>query len=294
MPKNTAKASKKQLTLDKAPQSYVYKRDTIELLVTAENEDIWLSQKQMAELFGVHPMTINEHVKNVVAADGKTREDNSTIRKFLIVAADGKTREVLHYGLDIIIPVGYRVGSPEAAEFRKWANNIIKQYLLIGYVINEKRTGTKSLLRMEDDLIQLERHNLTDRAEYMRLSRVYENKQGEALLFAIIADIVDNPEYGNIKGAEYRYLFGMVAEDLKTALGSKNVRESLPDRQLLAFTLAETTLRDILKNQKSMTNQQLLDAVRMTFAPIGQYLRGVSDMMGVHHVTGQPLIQSKN
>jgi Virulence protein RhuM family len=288
VPKNTAKPSKKQLTLDKAPQSYVYKAPDFELTVPVSNEDAWLSQKDMALLFGADVRTISYHIKNLV--DGG-EVPTSTIQEIRILADDGKMRLVLHYGLDVIIPVGYRVGSSQASEFRKWANNIIKQYLLIGYVINEKRAGTKSLLRMEDDLIQLERHNLTNRAEYMRLSRVYENKQGEALLFAIIADIVDNPEYGNIKGAEYRYLFGMVAEDLKTALGSKNVRESLPDRQLLAFTLAETTLRDVLENQKSMTNEQLLEAVRMTFAPIGQYLRGVSDMMGIHHVTGQPLFK---
>lgn len=310
MTKHSRKPSKSQLTLDKAPQVHSYTTPDLELVVTVNNEDIWLSQKQMSDLFGVHPMTINEHIKNVIAteapdnsvikksfltaADGKQREveQDSTIRKFLIVAADGKQREVLHYGLDIIIPVGYRVGSPQAAEFRKWANNVLKQYLLVGYAINQRRMGSKSLLKMEDDLTQLERHNLTSRPEYQRLSRVYENKHGEELLFAMIKDVCLNPDYRAIKGLEYKVLFGMWANDLKAVLGTDKIRENLPDIQLQAFTLAELSLRKILETQKNMSNEQLLEAVRIAFAPIGVYLRGISELMGVHVVTGQPLLAS--
>ena len=106
--------------------------------VRLEGETVWLSQKQMAELFDKNIMTINEHIANVFA-EGEL-ESSATIRKFLIVRQEGKRevkREIEHYNLDVIISVGYRVKSKQGTQFRIWANRVLKNYLVQGYALNK-------------------------------------------------------------------------------------------------------------------------------------------------------------
>ena len=108
--------------------------------VKLENETLWLSQKQLAELFGVTTATINEHIKNIYKE--KELEVHSTIRKFLIVQQEGKRRvkrEIDHYSLDMIISVGYRVKSKVATRFRQWATQQLKEYLIKGFVMDDER-----------------------------------------------------------------------------------------------------------------------------------------------------------
>jgi prophage maintenance system killer protein len=105
--------------------------------VNLKEETVWLSQKQMAELFEKDVRTINEHIKNVFS-EGEL-EENSVIRKFRITASDGKKYNTNMYNLDIIISVGYRVNSKRGTQFRIWATNILKNHLIQGYSINQKR-----------------------------------------------------------------------------------------------------------------------------------------------------------
>lgn len=107
--------------------------------VKIEDETVWLSQKQMASLFAKNIMTINEHIKNVYE-EGELEED-STIRKSLIVQKEGQRnvrREVMFYNLDVIISVGYRVKSKQGTQFRIWATNVLRDYLLKGYALNQR------------------------------------------------------------------------------------------------------------------------------------------------------------
>lgn len=108
--------------------------------VTFEQETVWLTQKQMSLLFVKDVKTINEHIKNVYK-EGELKE-SPTIRNFRIVQKEGNreiSREVKFYNLDVIISVGYRVKSKQGTQFRQWATQRIKDYLIKGYVINEKR-----------------------------------------------------------------------------------------------------------------------------------------------------------
>jgi len=107
------------------------------LEVRLEEETVWLTQKQMAVLFDKGVPTINEHIKNIFK-EGELQE-NSVIRKFRITAADGKTYETNFYNLDVIISVGYRVKSLRGTQFRIWATKTLKEHLVKGYTINEKR-----------------------------------------------------------------------------------------------------------------------------------------------------------
>lgn len=110
------------------------------LEVTLEDETIWLSQKQLSELFDVTTATINEHIKNIYLEN--ELEKDSTIRNFLIVQKEGKRsvkRQIEHYNLDMIISVGYRVKSNIATKFRQWATKTLKEYIIKGFVLDDER-----------------------------------------------------------------------------------------------------------------------------------------------------------
>ena len=116
----------------------IFKTDEfgIHVEVQVDNGTVWLSQKQMAELFDKDVRTVNEHIQNVFAE--KELKKKSVIRNFRIAASDGKMYQTKHYNLDVIISVGYRVKSQRGTQFRIWANSVLKQYLIEGYAINEK------------------------------------------------------------------------------------------------------------------------------------------------------------
>ncbi|MDP1629090.1 MAG: RhuM family protein [bacterium] len=109
----------------------------VKLDVRLEKETVWLTQKQIAVLFDKNIPTINEHIKNIFK-EGELQE-NSVIRNFRITAADGKTYKTQFYNLDVIISVGYRVKSHRGTQFRVWATKTLKEHLIKGYTINEKR-----------------------------------------------------------------------------------------------------------------------------------------------------------
>lgn len=115
-----------------------------EVQVQFEEDTIWLSQLQMAELFEKDVRTISEHIKNIYTTEELAAD--STIRKFRIVRQEGKRkvqRNIEHYNLDMIISVGYRVNSKRGTQFRQWATQRLKDYLVQGYAINEKRLAQK-------------------------------------------------------------------------------------------------------------------------------------------------------
>lgn len=116
------------------------------LEVALEQDTVWLSQVQMAELFGKDVRTVNEHVGNVFQ-EGEL-EKEPTIRKFRIVRQEGKRqvqRDIDHYNLDMIISVGYRVKSQRGVQFRKWATQVLKDHLVQGYTLNQRRLAERGI-----------------------------------------------------------------------------------------------------------------------------------------------------
>lgn len=107
------------------------------LTLDPDHDTMWANNEQMAKLFGRSAKTINEHLRNVFR-DGEL-DEASVSRKFRITATDGKSYSVLHYNLDVILSVGYRVSSRQATKFRQWANDILKRYILQGYALDERR-----------------------------------------------------------------------------------------------------------------------------------------------------------
>ena len=108
--------------------------------VKLENDTLWLSQRIMGQLFEKDSDTIGLHIKNIYS-EGEL-EENSTTEDFSVVQQEGSrqvTRKITHYNLDMIISVGYRVNSKRGTQFRIWANKVLKDYLVKGYVLNEQR-----------------------------------------------------------------------------------------------------------------------------------------------------------
>ena len=157
---------------------YTSEDGSISLDTKLENDTIWLTQKQMAELFDKNIRTVNEHINNIFK-EGEL-DKSSVIRKFRITASDGKQYDTNFYNLDVIISVGYRVKSLRGTQFRIWATNTLREYLTKGYVINEK------MLKAQQNKIQTLQStvNLLKRSIQNQISTVNEAQD--------IANIMDN------------------------------------------------------------------------------------------------------
>ncbi len=116
---------------------YVSKDGNVKVDINIQNENIWMSQDIMANLYDTTKNNISMHLKNIFE-DGELNKD-SVVKKFLTTAGDGKKYNVLHYNLDAIIAVGYRINSKKATEFRIWATKVLKEYMIKGFVLNDER-----------------------------------------------------------------------------------------------------------------------------------------------------------
>lgn len=125
--------------MENAIEIYRSQDGSIQLNVKLENETVWLTQSQMAELFGVDRTSIVRHIRNIYKSE--ELEEKSTCAKNAQVRNEGQrqiVREIPYYNLDMIISVGYRVNSKNATSFRRWATTVLKQYLIKGYAINRQ------------------------------------------------------------------------------------------------------------------------------------------------------------
>ena len=113
----------------------LFENQNVKLEVNVKDETVWLNREQLSILFDRDIKTIGKHINNAL----KEELDNSVVAKFATTAKDGKTYQVDYYNLDMIISIGYRVKSQNGIIFRKWANKILKDYLIKGYAINQKR-----------------------------------------------------------------------------------------------------------------------------------------------------------
>jgi hypothetical protein len=143
-----------------------------------EDETFWLSQRQMADLFGVDVRTINEHLGNVYASRELLEE--ATIRNFRIVRTEGNrsvSREIVHYNLDAIISVGYRVNSAQATRFRIWATSTLREFIVKGFVLDDERLKLNQRFGKDyfDELLERIREiRASERRFYLKITDIYE------------------------------------------------------------------------------------------------------------------------
>ncbi|WP_090141836.1 virulence RhuM family protein [Limnohabitans sp. DM1] len=139
------------------------------------DEDVWLSQKMMGELYGVNVRTVNEHLKNIFS-DNELEQD-AVIRNFRITAADGKNYNTQHYNLSATIAVGYKVNSERAVQFRKWATGIIKEFTIKAYAMDDERLKNDGSILgkkyFEQQLARIREIRLSERKFYQKITDIY-------------------------------------------------------------------------------------------------------------------------
>jgi len=179
----------------------LYASDDGELKIDVRllDETTWLTQKQLAELFQKDVRTINEHIKNIFE-EGEL-DQNSVIRKFRITATDGKNYDTLHYNLDVIISVGYRVKSHRGTQFRIWATKVLREYIVKGFAMDDARLKNGGSNNYFDEL----------------LSRIRDIRASEKLFYQKILDIyATSVDYDN-KAAESQKFFQTVQNKMHWA-----------------------------------------------------------------------------
>ncbi len=209
---------------------------SISLPVAVENETVWLSANQMALLFERDEKTIRKHINNVFAEEEVEKENNT--QKMRVV---GVKQAVPFYTLDVIISVGYRVKSKRGVEFRKWANAVLKQYILQGYAVNNNRINqlgevirimkrTENILDSKQVLSVIEKYStaleLLDSYDHQRMTRPSGNKATYVLTYEECRDVIATMRFGNESD-----LFGKEKDDsFKGSIG--NIYQSYAGQEI--------------------------------------------------------------
>jgi len=201
---------------------------SISLNVPLKNDSVWLNRNQMAELFDRDVKTIGKHINNAI------REELAglpVVAKFATTAADGKTYMVDYYDLDVIISVGYRVKSQRGVEFRKWANRVLRQYIMEGYAVNHNRIlelgevirimkRTQKSLDAQQVLAVIERYStaldLLDDYDHQTMRRPKGCEATYVLTYEECRSVIDSMRFGNESA-----LFGNEKDDsFKGSIGN--------------------------------------------------------------------------
>lgn len=175
-----ARKTKKEVTIRSSAAEYLTfvaatgdSKESVE--VRYEDENIWITQKMLAVLYEVETNTINYHIKKIFE-DSELKED-SVIRNFRITASDGKSYDTKHYNLQMIIAVGFKVNSERAVQFRKWVNNIAKEYTIKGFAMDDERLKNDgSILTkkyFEEQLERIREIRSSERKFYQKITDIY-------------------------------------------------------------------------------------------------------------------------
>ena len=213
------------------------KDSSVILPVRMTGDTVWLNRSQMAELFERDVKTIGKHINNAL----REEVDRSVVAKFVTTAADGKTYQMEYYNLDMIISVGYRVKSYRGVEFRRWANHVLRQYILQGYAVNERRINqlgevVRLMKRTQDSLDSrqvlsvIERYstalNLLDSYDHQSLQRPTGTNAVYVLSYEECRSVIDRMRFG-----DESELFGKEKDDsFKGSIG--NIYQSFGGQEI--------------------------------------------------------------
>ena len=180
--------------------------------VLAQDETVWITQEAMQQLFGRVKSTISEHISNVFSE--KELEEVSTVRNFRTVASNGKTYDLRYYNLDVIISVGYRVKSPEGTRFRIWATRTLREFIVKGFVLDDKRLKQGSQTFGQDYFEEL-------------LERIREIRASERRFYQKITDIYSLSVDYDAKGESTHSFFAIVQNKLHWAITGRTAAETI-------------------------------------------------------------------
>ena len=218
----------------------------VTLSVPVEKETVWLTQAQMTELFNTSKQNVSLHINNCFK-EGELDKD-SVVKDFLTTAADGKNYRIKYYNLDVIISVGYRVKSKRGVEFRKWANSILKQYILQGYAVNNNRIAqlgeviqimkrTQNSLDSKQVLSVIEKYStaldLLDAYDHQNMTRPKGNSATYVLTYEECMDVIASMRFGDesdIFGKEKDGSFKGSIGNIYQTFGGQDVYPTLEEK----------------------------------------------------------------
>lgn len=211
----------------------------VRLEVSVEDETVWLTQAQMTQLFETSKQNVSLHINNCFK-EGELDKD-SVVKDFLTTAADGKKYKTKYYNLDVIISVGYRVKSKRGVEFRRWANSVLKQYILQGYAINDNRIAqlgeviqimkrTQNALDSQQVLNVIQKYSkaldLLDSYDHQTMERPKGNVVTYELTYEECMDVISQMRFGDESD-----LFGKEKDDsFRGSIG--NIYQSFAGKEL--------------------------------------------------------------
>lgn len=268
------------------------KDHAVKLEVPVNEETVWLTQAQMASLFQTTKQNISLHVNNCFRE--KELDKNSVVKDFLTTASDGKQYKTKFYSLDVIISVGYRVKSKRGVEFRKWANSVLKQYILQGYAVNNHRIAQlgeviKIMKRTEDSLdgkqilSVIEKYSdaleMLDSYDHQTMTRPKGNPATYTLDYEECMQVISQMRFGNESE-----LFGKEKDDsFRGSIG--NIYQSFGGQELYP-SLEEKAAHLLYFVTK---NHSFLDGNKRIAAAMFLYFL---DKNGVLFVDGKKLIEN--
>ena len=221
----------------------------VKLPVTMEGETVWLNRNQMSELFDRDIKTIGKHINNALKEELSV--DNSTVAKFATVQIEGEReveRNIEYYSLDVIISVGYRVKSKRGVEFRRWANSVLKQYILKGYAVNDNRIKqlgevirimkrTENELDSKQVLSVIEKYSnaldLLDSYDHQNMTRPKGNEATYVLQYEECMEVIQSMRFGDesdLFGKEKDDSFKGSIGNIYQSFGGVDIYESLEEK----------------------------------------------------------------
>ena len=233
----------------------------IKIDVRLEEETVWLTQAQMALLFGKARTTITEHIQNVFK-EGEL-DENSVCRNFRLTAEDGKSYDTNHYNLDVIISVGYRVKSPQGTQFRIWATQRLKEYIIKGFALNDDRFKQGSSMNYFNELQERIREiRLSERFFYQKIKDIYTT--------SIDYDAKDEKTIVFFKMVQNKLLWA-ISQQTAAELVFRRVDASLPLLGMQSYDKKNTI--SIKKSEVSIAKNYLNeDEIKLLGLLVEQYL----------------------
>ncbi len=233
----------------------------IKIDVRLEEESVWLTQAQLCELFQKSKATISEHIKNVFE-EGEL-EESSVVRNFRTTAIDGKNYDTNYYNLDVIISVGYRVKSPQGTQFRIWATQRLKEYIIKGFALNDERFKSGTSMNYFNELQERIRDiRLSERFFYQKIKDIYTT--------SIDYNPKDEKTVAFFKVVQNKLLWA-ISQQTAAELVYRRVDASLPLLGMQAFDKSNTV--SIKKSDVSIAKNYLNeDELKLLGLLVEQYL----------------------
>lgn len=262
--------------------------------VTLENETVWLSQDQMAELFQRDKSTISRHIKNIFE-EGELNRD-TVVAKIATTASDGKTYDVDYYSLDVIISVGYRVRSLRGTQFRIWANRVLKEYLIKGFAMNDellKAAGGgdyfKELLERIRDIRSSERVFYRQILDIYATSIDYDKNAETSISFF---KTVQNKMHFAVSGHTAPEIIYLRADSTKPFMGLTNFKGSRPQKSEIATAknyLSEQELKELNAITSAYLDFAELQALRRKTMTMRDWIAKLDDFL---HMSDSEILQN--